>query len=180
MNVPNASDGASLVVTAVDLGILNLTRHPKATAFEWFTRKRSFKVDLFDPYGLVSRLSDDIAGTNLVVGGDEAAADQPSRKTFFETIALQSKVVEVQNGKVEVELDIGQLNGRLRLDVTGSDGRRSIQVSDELIVRERVAVTSSVPRTVTEGGSVSGRSWADAHGRRSTKRYAGMVGFGPV
>ena len=151
VNVPDASDGASLVVTAVDLGILNLTRHPKATAFEWFTRKRSFKADLFDPYGLVSRLSDDIAGTNLVVGGDEAAADQPSRKTFFETIALQSKVVEVQNGKAEVELEIGQLNGRLRLDVTGSDGRRSIQVSDELIVRERVAVTSSVPRTVTKG-----------------------------
>ncbi|WP_179888368.1 alpha-2-macroglobulin family protein [Marinobacter sp. LV10MA510-1] len=151
VNVSDAADGASLVVSAVDIGILNLTNHPQATAFDWFTRKRSFSADLFDPYGLVSRLSDDIGGTNLVVGGDEAAAEQPSRKTFFETIALQTGVVKVRNGKAEFALDIGQINGRLRLDVTGSDGRRSIQFSDELIVRERVAVNSSVPRTVTRG-----------------------------
>ena len=151
VNVPDAADGASLVVSAVDLGILNLTNHPQAAAFDWFTRKRAFSADLFDPYGLVSRLSDDIGGTNLVVGGDEAAAEQPSRKTFFETIALQTDVVKVRNGKAEITLDIGQINGRLRLDVTGSDGRRSIQFSDELIVRERVAVNSSVPRTVTRG-----------------------------
>lgn len=151
VKVPEAADGASLVVSAVDLGILNLTHHPQAAAFDWFTRKRSFSANLFDPYGLVSRLSDDIAGTNLVVGGDEAAAEQPSRKTFFETIALQSDVVNVKNGEAVVEMNIGQINGRLRLDVTGSDGSRSIQFSDELIVRERVAVNSSVPRTVTRG-----------------------------
>jgi hypothetical protein len=151
VNVPDAADGASLVVSAVDLGILNLTNHPQAAAFDWFTRKRAFSANLFDPYGLVSRLSDDIGGTNLVVGGDEAAAEQPSRKTFFETIALQTDVVKVRNGKAEMALDIGQINGRLRLDVTGSDGRRSIQFSDELIVREPVAVNSSVPRTVTRG-----------------------------
>jgi uncharacterized protein YfaS (alpha-2-macroglobulin family) len=151
VNVPDAADGASLVVSAVDIGILNLTNHPQATAFDWFTRKRAFSADLFDPYGLVSRLSDDIGGTNLVVGGDEAAAEQPSRKTFFETIALQTDVVKVRNGKAEIALEIGQINGRLRLDVTWSDGRRSIQFSDELIVRERVAVNSSVPRTVTRG-----------------------------
>ncbi|MEH6354541.1 MAG: MG2 domain-containing protein [Marinobacter sp.] len=151
VNVPEATDGASLVVSAVDLGILNLTGHPQATAFDWFTRKRSLSAGLFDPYGLVSRLSDDIGGTNLVVGGDEAAAEQPSRKTFFETIALQTDLVTVRNGKAEITLDIGQINGRLRLDVTGSDGQRSIQFSDELTVRERVAVNSSVPRTVTRG-----------------------------
>ena len=151
VNVPDAADGASLVVSAVDIGILNLTNHPQAAAFDWFTRKRAFSADLFDPYGLVSRLSDDIGGTNLVVGGDEAAAEQPSRKTFFETIALQTDVVKVRNGKAEIVLEIGQINGRLRLDVTGSDSRRSIQFSDELIVRERVAVNSSVPRTVTRG-----------------------------
>ncbi|HEV8077064.1 MAG TPA: hypothetical protein VGP45_01630, partial [Marinobacter sp.] len=151
VNVPEATDGASLVVSVVDLGILNLTRHPQAAAFDWFTRKRGFSADLFDPYGLVSRLSDDIGGTNLVVGGDEAAAEQPSRKTFFETIALQTDVVKVRNGKAEVTFDIGQINGRLRLDIIGSDGHRSIQFSDELIVRERVAVNSSIPRTVTRG-----------------------------
>jgi uncharacterized protein YfaS (alpha-2-macroglobulin family) len=151
VNVPDAADGASLVVSAVDIGILNLTNHPQAAAFDWFTRKRAFSADLFDPYGLVSRLSDDIGGTNLVVGGDEAAAEQPSRKTFFETIALQTNLVKVRNGKAKVTLDIGQINGRLRLDVNGSDGRHSIQFSDELTVRERVAVNSSVPRTVTRG-----------------------------
>lgn len=150
IRVPGAADGSTLVVTAVDQGILNLTAHSPAKPFEWFTRKQALGAALYDPYGLVSRLLSDLGGSHLVVGGDESGSEAAG-DAFFETVSVQSTVATVRDGQARVALPIGQINGRLRVDVIGVDGQRSIQATSAVTVRDRIAVTASVPRTVARG-----------------------------
>ena len=154
VEVPGARDGASVVVSMVDVGILNLTRHPSASPVDWFTRKQALGVELFDPYGFVARLLSDIAGNNLVVGGDQAGDAAQAQGQFFETIAVQTPALSVMDGRVKVRLPVGELNGRVRIDVMGSDGRRSIQGSAQLTVRDPIAVTSSIPRVAAAGDQI--------------------------
>ena len=146
IQIPGSQEGASVVVSMVDLGILNLTAHPTARPFDWFTRKQALGVSLMDPYGFVARLLASIQGNDLAVGGDEAGSESTSSGTFFETIAMQTPPLTVRDGQVQVQIPVGELNGRVRIDVMGSDGASSIQGSAEVIVRDPIAVSSMVPR----------------------------------
>ncbi|QGG80199.1 hypothetical protein GH975_06265 [Litorivicinus lipolyticus] len=150
VDAPGSRDGATVVATLVDVGILNLTGHAKAAPHDWFTRKRALDATLYDGYGLVARMLSDFGGQTLTIGGDEGG-EADAQATFFETIARQSNPVRVKNGKALIGVDIGQLNGRVRVDVMGSDGARSLQASGDITVRDPVAVTSSVPRTLAHG-----------------------------
>ena len=145
--VPDAADGAEIVVTAVDVGVLNLTRHPTANPFSKFTAKRALDIAAYDPYGFIARYFAELTGTNISIGGD-TAVDSSGSPTFFDTLALQSEPVIVQDGQAQVSFDLEQLNGRLRIDVLGGDGIASIQGVDSVEVRDVVAVTAALPRIV--------------------------------
>lgn len=154
VQVPEANDGATVIASLVDVGIINLTQHPASKPFDWFMRKKKLSSSLYDNYGFVAKYLPDLRSTGLAVGGDQSSGEQGS-KIFFETIAEQSEPVIVRNGIAKIKFDVGQLNGQVRIDVLGSDANASIQQSKFVFVRDKIAVTTTVPRVTAPGDRFS-------------------------
>src|SRR5690606_35116489 len=77
---PALADGAgSVVVEAVDLGIISLTGYPVPDAGDYFLAQRGLGVDAYDLYGrVIERLQGERA--RLRFGGDAAVAALPQAR----------------------------------------------------------------------------------------------------
>ncbi|MDR3324117.1 MAG: hypothetical protein LBS89_07935, partial [Zoogloeaceae bacterium] len=105
-----------VLVSAVDLGILNITRYQTPNPYDRFFARKRYEVDQFDVYGQIIE-----AGQNrhakLLFGGDadlDAGGKRPD--TTVQLLALQSAVVTLdEQGEGEVRLDIPDFNGSVRV-----------------------------------------------------------------
>ena len=105
-----------LRLMAVDVGILNITGFETPDPYNWIFKPRRLRVEAHDMYGdIVEYLKADIArqkfggDADLAQGGEQAKAD-------VQIISILHPLVNFdENGKAEIELDIPDFNGRLRL-----------------------------------------------------------------
>ena len=144
---------AHIVISAVDLGILNLTRYTPPQPENWYFSKRQLGAVLRDLYG---RLIDGLSGTTgrLRVGGDAAAAglamegNPPAEKP----VSLYSGMVDLdENGEAIVSFDVPQFNGTLKLMAVAWSELKLGSASDDVIVRDPVVMTTTLPRFLAPG-----------------------------
>lgn len=149
-----AGQEAYVTVSAVDVGILNITRFPVPDASEHFFAQRRLGVDAYDVYGrVIESYPGDLA--RLRFGGDMAllALPQARRPTaHVQTVDLFAGPVRLDaKGNARVDLAVPDFNGTLRVSALVYAGGRYGQRDRETVVRAPVLAEASTPRVLAPG-----------------------------
>ena len=156
INVPISISGpgfggrARVTLSAVDEGILQLTKFKSPDPVAWFFGKKALTLDYRDDYG---RLLDPNLGApaNVNFGGDEIGG-QGLTTTPIKTVAIWSGVVETgPDGKAVIKLPAAEFNGELRLMAVAWTDTAVGGTSKPMTVREAVVADLSLPRFLAPG-----------------------------
>ncbi|MDL2275985.1 alpha-2-macroglobulin family protein, partial [Desulfosarcina sp. OttesenSCG-928-G10] len=110
----NIPKNARVVVSAVDVGVLNITDFKTPDPFSGFFCPRAYGPDQLDIYGTIMEMGRGSRAT-LVFGGDAALPGGKKPDTSVLIVALQSDALSFdENGMAQVTLDIPDFNGTLR------------------------------------------------------------------
>jgi uncharacterized protein YfaS (alpha-2-macroglobulin family) len=146
-----AGEEAFVTVAAVDVGILNLTRYELPDPSGFFFGQRQLSTDIRDLYGY---LIDGMQGVRGAIrsGGDGAGLSGDASPPTQEPLARYSGVVKVgPDGTAKVSFEIPGFNGTARvMAVAWSKGRTGSARAD-VIVRDPVVVTGTLPRFLNLG-----------------------------
>ncbi len=154
VQVDGLSEGDTGYVTlaAVDVGILNLTGFDAPDPQGHFFGQRKLGIELRDIYG---RLIDGQTGTLGAIrsGGDaQAGMGQEAPSPTEELVAYFTGPVRVDaDGRAEVSFDLPSFNGTVRLMAVAWSETGVGQAAQDVLVRDPVVVTASVPRFMAPG-----------------------------
>jgi len=148
------SEQAHVVVSAVDVGIVNITRFPVPDANAHFFAKRRLSVDAYDIYGRVIESFQGGLG-RLKFGGDMANEPLPQARrptARVQTVDLFSGPVALDDqGQAKINLDVPDFNGTLRVSVVVYAGQHYGKADTETLVRAPVVAEASLPRVLAPG-----------------------------
>ncbi|MCZ4351999.1 MG2 domain-containing protein [Roseovarius aestuarii] len=143
-----------VTLAAVDLGILNLTGFKSPDPSSHYFGQQRLGVEIRDIYG---RLIDGMNGAAGQVrsGGDAGnGMDMQSPPPTEELVSYFTGPVQVgANGVAEVSFDIPDFNGTVRLMAIAWSPDGVGQANRDVLVRDPVVVTASVPRFLAPGDS---------------------------
>ncbi len=152
ISVPEAKGQKTLLtLSAVDVGILNITRFASPDPFAFFFAKLRYGADAYDIYG---RVIEKMAGDRgkLKFGGD--AGPQPTRslpKKIRLVDLFSGPVMLDENGQAEVSLPVPDFNGSLRLMAVAASGERFGWQEAEVTVAAPLIVELATPRFLSVG-----------------------------
>lgn len=149
-----AGQEAFATVSAVDVGILNITRFPVPDATKHFFAQRRLGVDAYDIYGRVIESFE--GGTARIrFGGDIglAALPQARRPTArVQTVDLFAGPVKLDaQGNARIRLDLPDFNGTLRVSALVYSADRYGSRDRETVVRAPIVAEASMPRVMAPG-----------------------------
>ncbi|NJC36851.1 hypothetical protein GGR60_001341 [Xanthomonas arboricola] len=155
VSVPElAGKAAHVTISAVDVGILNITRFPVPDANAQFFAQRRLGTDAYDIYGRVIESFEGASG-KLKFGGDMAleALPQAKRPTArVQTVDLFSGSVKLDaRGNARVQLPVPDFNGTLRVSALVYSETRFGNQSMETVVRAPILAEASMPRVMAPG-----------------------------
>ena len=155
VSVPElAGKPAHVTVSAVDVGILNITRFPVPDAPAHFFAQRRLGVDAYDIYGRVIESFEGSSG-KLKFGGDMALAALPQAKrptARVQTVDLFSGPVKLDaRGNARIELPVPDFNGTLRVSALVYADDRYGNRDVETLVRAPILAEASMPRVMAPG-----------------------------
>lgn len=149
-----AGQDAYVTVSAVDVGILNITQFPVPDANKHFFAQRRLGVDAYDVYGrIIESLAGDIG--KLRFGGDMALqplaqARRPTSKV--QTVDLFSGPVKLDaKGNARITLNVPDFNGTLRVSALAYSSERYGNGDAEIVVRAPIVAEASYPRVLAPG-----------------------------
>lgn len=149
-----AGQQAAATVSAVDQGIINITRYPVPDAAGHFFAARQYAIDAWDVYG---RVIEYFAGhtARLRYGGDLALAALPQARrptAKVATVDLFSGPVQLDaEGKATVRLRLPDFNGQLRLSTVVWSADRYGLAERPVQVRAPLVAEVSSPRVMAPG-----------------------------
>ncbi|KAB8313827.1 alpha-2-macroglobulin family protein [Tolypothrix campylonemoides VB511288] len=149
-----AGQEAFVTVSAVDVGILNITRFPVPDAGAHFFAQRRLGVDAYDIYG---RVIESFEGgvARIRFGGDAPleALPQARRPTSrVQTVDLFSGPVKLDaKGVARVRLRVPDFNGTVRVSALVYGGGRYGHAAKETVVRAPLLAEASMPRVLAPG-----------------------------
>lgn len=150
-----AGDTAFVTVAAVDVGILNLTAFKAPDPADHYFGQRKLGVGIRDIYG---RLIDGLNGAEGTVrtggdGGDAGAqARLQSPPPTEELVAYFSGPVQVgADGLAHATFDLPAFNGTVKVMAVAWSSKGVGQASTDVLVRDPVVVTASLPRFLSPG-----------------------------
>lgn len=142
---------AFVTLTAVDLGILNLTSFASPDPSDHYFGQRRLGMGLRDLYG---RLIDGRSGAmgQIRSGGDAMAqmrmqAPPPTEKLVAQFVGP----VQVVNGEARATFDLPEFNGTVRLMAVAWSPSGVGQASRDVLVRDPVVLIASLPRFMAPG-----------------------------
>ena len=156
VEVKGAAPGEQVWMTlaAVDLGILNLTGFQSPDPSGYYYGQRRLGMELRDVYG---RLIDPGNGALGIVrsGGDQdSGMRMQSPPPTQDLMAMFSGPVQLDaDGVAEIPIDLPAFNGTVRLMAVVWSGRAVGQAEQDMLVRDPVVVTASLPRFLAPGDS---------------------------
>jgi alpha-2-macroglobulin len=142
---------ARIVVAAVDVGILNLTKYKPPAPDDYYLGQRRLTADLRDLYG---QLIDGMQGTRGQIrsGGDESAAQLEGSPPAQKPLALYSGIVSVRaDGTADVNFDIPDFAGTARVMAVAWSKDKVGRANADVIIRDAVVLTATLPRFLLNG-----------------------------
>lgn len=137
---------AYVMVAAVDVGILNLTRYETPDPETYYFGQRRLGLELRDLYG---RLIDGSLGATgkLRTGGDGGELALQGNPPKEKLVAFFSGPVKLDaDGKASVSFDIPQFNGTARVMAWAWSKTGLGHAETDVIIRDPVVVTASLPK----------------------------------
>ena len=149
-----AGKRAWATLSAVDVGILNITRYPVPDANAHFFAQRRLGVDAYDIYGRVIESYE--GGTARIrFGGDMALAALPQARrptSRVQTVDLFSGPVQLDaRGVARVNLQAPDFNGTLRVSALVYSDNQYGNRDSEVLVRAPIVAEASMPRVMAPG-----------------------------
>jgi uncharacterized protein YfaS (alpha-2-macroglobulin family) len=151
-------DGATgqaawVTLSAVDQGILNITKFATPDPHGYFFGKQRYAPDLLDIYGRLIEKMDGSRG-KLKWGGDAGMRDSQSMPKKVKLVDLFSGPVKLDDkGEAAITLTLPDFNGSLRLMAVASTPERYGQGERELTVAAPIVAELSTPRFIAPGDS---------------------------
>ena len=142
---------ARITVALVDVGILNLTRYAAPDPTQYFLGQRALGPEVRDLYGY---LIDGMQGSAGAIrsGGDAGGGELADSPPTQAPLALYSGVVTVgPDGAASVTFPIPAFNGTGRVMVTAWSGDRVGQAQADVIIRDPVVLSATLPRFLDTG-----------------------------
>lgn len=146
-----AGQQAMVTLSAVDVGILNITRYTTPDPHGHFFGRLRYGVDQYDVYG---RLIEKMGGRKgkLKFGGDDAPKATKDLPKKVRLIDLFSGPVQLNDGgEAEIVLDVPDFNGTLRLMAVVAAPEKFGNAEAETIVAAPLVVELMTPRFLTAG-----------------------------
>jgi uncharacterized protein YfaS (alpha-2-macroglobulin family) len=149
-----AGKTATVSLSAVDQGIINITRYPAPDAAGYFFAARRYAVDAYDVYGKVIEYRDG-HGATLRYGGDLALDSLPQARrptAKVATVDLFSGPVQIgADGKATLTVHVPDFNGRLRLAAVVWTDDSFGNAEGAVEVRAPLVAEISSPRVMAPG-----------------------------
>lgn len=142
---------AHVVLAAVDVGILNLTRTEPPSPLAFFLGQKQIGAEFRDLYG---HLIDGMQGTRGAIrsGGDAVSSGFAAPPPDQPPLALHSGIVTVgADGTAEIAFDIPAFDGTVRVMGIAWSQDRLGEASADVIVRDPVVVSATAPRFLAIG-----------------------------
>lgn len=147
-------DEVWLTLAAVDLGILNLTGFESPDPVGHYFGQRRLGMELRDVYGRLIDGMNGALGTVRSGGDNNAGLRMQSPPPTQDLMAEFSGPVRVDaNGEAFVDIDLPAFNGTLRLMAVAWSDRAIGQAEADMLVRDPVVVTASLPGFLAPGDS---------------------------
>jgi len=147
LKLPGADKGTVVTVAAVDEGILQLTNFETPDPLSQLLAKRALGVDSFETIGWSILVPPE--GATSPTGGDGDGEDL-GRVQPIEPVALWSGVVNVVKGKAQVQLDVPQYRGKLRVMAVATGPQAVGRAEANVFVRDPIVVQATLPRFLTD------------------------------
>jgi uncharacterized protein YfaS (alpha-2-macroglobulin family) len=145
-----AGEEARAVVTAVDVGILNLTNYKPPSPGDYYLGQRALSADIRDLYGQLINGMQGARG-EIRSGGDAGAQLQGSPPAG-PPVAFYSGLVTVgKDGMAEVSFDVPDFVGTLRVMAVAWTKSKLGHVTSDVTVRDPVVLTAALPRFLLAG-----------------------------
>lgn len=152
VTVANAGNQqAYVMVAAVDVGILNLTRYQAPNPESWFFGQRQLGLEMRDIYG---RLIDGSMGVTgkLRTGGDGGNMGAQGSPPTEKLLALFSGIAELDSdGKTIIDFKLPQFNGTARIMAVAWTKSAVGHTQKDVIIREPIVITAGLPRFMAPG-----------------------------
>lgn len=154
VKAPDAKGQKAMVtLSAVDVGILNITNFKSPDPHGFFFAKLRYGADAYDIYGRLIEKMDGQKG-KLKFGGDSAPKATKSMPKKVRLVDLFSGPVQLDDkGEAEVALDVPDFNGSLRLMAVVASGERYGMQEQEVTVAAPLVVELATPRFLSVGDS---------------------------
>ena len=145
-----AGDEARIAIAAVDVGILNLTNYKPPSPNDYYLGQRALSAEIRDLYG---DLIDGMQGTSgqIRTGGDAGAALQGNPPTGPPLSFFSGIVTVGTDGSADVAFDIPDFAGTVRVMAVAWTKDKVGQASTDVIVRDPVVLTATLPRFLLPG-----------------------------
>jgi len=156
VKVPEAKGEQSMVtLSAVDAGILNITRFATPDPHGFFFGKLRYGADQYDVYGRLIEKMPGVRG-KLKFGGDNTPKTTRSLPKKVKLVDLFSGPVKLNaNGEAEISLPVPDFNGTLRLMAVVSGGGRYGSQEAEVTVAAPIIAELATPRFLLMGDSAN-------------------------
>ncbi len=141
-----------VTLAAVDLGILNLTGFDSPDPSAHYFGQRQLGVEIRDIYGRLIDGMNGAAGTVRSGGDAGGSMSRQSPPPTEELVAFFSGPLTVgADGSAEASFDIPDFNGTVRLMAIAWSAEGVGQAERDVLVRDPVVLTASVPRFLAPG-----------------------------
>jgi alpha-2-macroglobulin len=146
-----ADENAYVMVAAVDVGILNLTRYQPPKPDDWYFGQRRLGLEIRDIYG---RLIDGSMGATgrLRTGGDGGQVALQGSPPTEKLVAFFAGPVKLDGeGKAVITFDIPQFNGTARVMAVAYSKTGVGHAVSDVVIRDPVVITASAPKFLSPG-----------------------------
>ena len=149
--------GSSAVVTlsAVDVGILNITNYATPSPLDFFFGKHRYDADLLDIYGkLIEKMDGNTARHRF--GGDAGMRDTQSMPRKVKLVDIFSGPVSLNDqGEASIPVALPDFNGTLRLMAVASTADSYASASADMVVAAPIVAELSMPRFISPGDTAT-------------------------
>jgi len=138
-------EAARVIVSAVDVGILNLTRYQAPAPDDWYLGQRRLGMEIRDLYGQLIDRMQGVPGTVRSGGGSGllSVKGPPPNETL---VAFYSGILKVDgSGKASLSFDLPDFNGTVRVMAMAWSARGVGHAVREVLVRDPVVVSVALP-----------------------------------
>jgi len=149
----DTGENATVVISGVDLGILNITRYKTPAPASYFFGQRRLGLEMRDLYG---KLIDGMQGVRGVVrsGGDEGGLEMSGRPLAETPLAVYSGPLQTDvNGNARVTFTLPPFNGTMRLAAQAWTPSKIGSGEKDVVVRDTVVAQATPPKFLMLGDS---------------------------